>query len=363
MHPGVKSAFDTALRDFHSCFTDHGILAGRKHLCFYKARNAMFASLGANAIGEFTVSWKSIELFLSNQRKDGLIPHRITAKLKPHFHHIVSEPRDGNALVIIALRDYFEKAGDMPFLEKHFEAAAKAMAWLKAQDSDRDLLVEEPFLANWQETVLKEGKVLYTNCLYYQALKDFSEIANAVGNERQADEHRKMATRVKDQINAKFWFGNYYLDWIGAIKHSTFSTAGNVLAVLSGLADREQSQMIENKIKQHQLNKVPLQANYPVYPFWRIPPSLFPVEAYNYHNGSSWPWIGCLNAIALNEMDLRKEAKHELKSMARLINENGSVHEVFLNGKPIKSWFLKSEPFFSWNSGLFLKAVKETSRE
>ncbi len=359
MHPDVQDAFDIARRDFRSCITEHGILAGRHHLNFYKARNAMFASLGANSMGEFTASWKSIELFLSMQRDDGLIPHRITSKLKPHYHHLVTEPLDGNALVIIALRDYLDKANDLQFIEKNFKSAKKAIEWLRGHDTDRDLLLEEPFFAGWQETILKSGKVLYSNCLYFKALKDFAVLANAVGEEKVSEEYERLARRVSEQINSKFWQGNYYCDWIGAIKHDSFSTDGNVLAALFGIADREQSQMIQNKIRQHQLNKVPLQANYPMYPFWRIPPGLLAVDAYNYHNGSSWFWIGCLNSIALSNMGLRKEAKQELKTIARLIKENGSVHEVFLHGKPIKSVFLKSEPFYSWNSALFLKAVNE----
>ena len=139
-----------------------------------------------------------------------------------------------------------------------------------------------------------------------------------------------------------------------------FAADGNLLAIDWGIAGEVQGQMVLNKIKQHQLNKVPLQANYPLYPFWRIPPALFPLEAYHYHNGSSWLWLGCLNAIALKKMGWKKEAKQDLKRIAEAINSNGSVHEVFLGGKPLNSFLLKSEPFFAWSSGLFVKAVKET---
>jgi len=359
MHSLVENARDTALNDLRKCFSEHGILAGRKRLGFYRARDAFFASLGANSLGEFSASWKSIELFFDRQRKDGLVPYKITAKLKPHFHQIVSEPLDSNALAVIALWDYFDKSGDKAFLEKHFENAKKAIEWLKGNDSDKDLLLEERLFSSWQETVLKSGKVLYTNCLYYKALLDFSAICRALGKFDLEVQYSRRASAVKEILNREFWQGNYYFDWIGYVKHDSFSTDGNVLAVLFGLADKTQAQMIENKIKQHQLNQVPLQANYPLYPFWRIPPGLFPLDAYNYHNGSSWLWIGSLNAIALHSMGLKREARLELRRISEAINSQGSVHEVFLHGKPLDSLILKSEPFFAWSSGLFLKAVSD----
>tara|TARA_Y100000310_G_C20702301_1_gene831019 strand:- start:2330 stop:3421 length:1092 start_codon:yes stop_codon:yes gene_type:complete len=361
MHVTVTNALEVAHNDLRRCFTDYGILAGRKRLGFYRARDSFFASLGANALGEYTASWKSIDLFLDRQRKDGLIPHIITQKLKPHFHQIVTEPLDCNALLIIALNDYYEKSGDLQFLEKHFEKTEKAMEWLRRQDSDKDLLLEETFFGSWRETVLKNGKVLYSNCLYYKALEDFASICGALDKHELESQFRRRASAVKERMNNLFWQGNYYYDWIGTVKHDSFATDGNVLAVLFGIADNLQSQMIENKIKQHQLNKVPLQSNYPMYPFWRIPPGLFPLDAYHYHNGSSWLWLGCLNVIALHKMGWKKEAKQELKSVAAMINKHGSVHEVFFEGKPLNSLLLKSEPFFAWSSGLFVRAVKEIS--
>jgi len=60
-------------------------------------------------------------------------------------------------------------------------------------------------------------------------------------------------------------------------------------------------------------------------------------------------------------MGLKKESRRELRRVASLINEYGSTHEVFLYGKPLDSALLKSEPFFSWSAGLFVKAVQEIS--
>jgi hypothetical protein len=63
MQPEVRNALEIALNDLRKCFSAHGILAGRKKFSFYRARDSFFASLGANSLGEFMASWKSIELF------------------------------------------------------------------------------------------------------------------------------------------------------------------------------------------------------------------------------------------------------------------------------------------------------------
>jgi len=243
-----------------------------------------------------------------------------------------------------------------------FPKAEKAMAFLLSKDRNNDFLVEERVFANWAESVLKFGNVLYTNCCFYKALADFSGLAGMAGKQGLQKRFKAFAEKTKEKINHVFWDGNYYIDWIDFRRHDFFAVDGNLLAIDFGIADRAQGQMILNKVKQHQLNKVPLKTNYPLYPVWRIPPTLLPLLEYHYHNGFSWPWLGCLNAIALAKVGWKREAKQALKSVASLINENGIVHEVFdEEGKPVNSIFLKSERPFAWNAGFFVRAVNEVT--
>ena len=49
-----------------------------------------------------------------------------------------------------------------------------------------------------------------------------------------------------------------------------------------------------------------------------------------------------------------------MQKVARLINENGVVHEVFdENAKPVNGLLLQSERPFSWNAGMFVWAVRQ----
>jgi len=366
LHPSVRSAYEIALNDLRRCYTDKGIVAGRRSKRFhqYWARHSFFASLGSLNLNDVRQVKKNLELFASMQKKNGVIPNQISLELKPRYKLLVGSVIDSTALFVITLAAYVKKTDDMAFAVKMFPKARKAIEFLLSKDRDSDCLIEERVFANWAESVLKFGTVLYTNCCFYKALKEFAWLSSLQKNRSLQRKFHALAEKTKERINQVFWEGNYYIDWIDFRRHDYFATDGNLLAIDYGITDRIQSQMILNKIKQHQLNKVPLKTNYPLYPLWRIPPTLLPLMEYNYHNGFSWLWLGCLNAIGLHKVGWKKEAKQTIRGVADLINENGIVHEVFdENGKPVNSIFLKSERPFAWNAGFFVRAVHELKKK
>ena len=366
MHPSIENAYEIALNDLRHCYTDKGIVAGRKskRLHQYWARHGFFASMGALYLNDFSQVKNNLALFASMQRPSGVVPNQISLDLKPRYRLLAGSVIDSTALFVIGLAAYAKKTRDLDFSEQMFPKAEKAMAFLQSKDRDKDYLIEERVFANWAETVLKFGKVLYTNCCYFKALEEFSWLASLQKKYEVQAKFGELAEKTKAKINQAFWEGNYYIDWIDFRRHDFFAADGNLLAIDFGIADKMQGQMILNKIKQHRMNKVPLATNYPLYPVWRIPPTLLPLLEYNYHNGSSWPWLGCLNAIALHKVGWRNEAKQTLRSVAEMINQNGITHEVFdENSKPVNGLFLKSERPFAWTAGFFIRAVHELQKK
>ena len=338
----------------------HGIFAGRGHFQQYWARDSFFASLGATKLKDFDVVKKQLELFVGFQGKQGNIPNQITPGLRASYRLIGGKVVDATALYIIAFADYIRESKDRNFAEKNFESARKAIEWLKRKDKNKDFLIEEGLFANWADSILKFGRVLYTNCCYYRALNDFARICRQVKREELALDYDKLAVNVKNAINEKFWLRDYYADWIDFRKHGNFASDGNALAVLWGVANKEQANRIERKIREFGLDALPLKTSHPGYPFWRIPIILLPFQAYHYHNGFSWLWLGCMNVIALHKIGLKDEAMVELERIAEAIVSNGTVHEIFWRGKPVKSLLIASEKPFAWSAALFIKAVKET---
>jgi len=360
----IASAYETAASDLRKCYAEKGIVAGLRNFNEYWARDSFFASLGANRLGDFDASKKNLSLFLSMQGKDGLLPGRVSRRLKPVYNPMLFSPCiDAQALFFVALRDYVEKSCDKKFLSDNFERAEKAIEWLKARDRDSDGLVEEGLFANWMDTVLKFGVVLYTNCCYFRALSDFSKLCDIAGETDLAEKHAMLAERTKGQINRRFWNGRYYNDWHDFWDQDFFSSDGNILASLWDVADNVQSQIIQNYIKQRQLSKVPIKTNFPPYPPWRVALPLLPFRAYHYHNGFSWPWLGCMNAIAMKKNGLHKEAEQQLKAIADTINMANSSPEILdENGLPVNEFMLKSEKPFAWTAGLFVLAVHEIKK-
>ena len=360
----IALAYETASGDLRRCYSKEGIVAGLRNFNEYWARDSFFASLGANSLGDFEISKKNLSLFLSLQRKDGLLPGRVSRKLRPSYKPMLFSPCiDSQALFFMALLDYVQKSGDKKFLLDNFEKAKKAMARLKAGDRNNDCLIEEGLFANWMDTVLKFGNVLYTNCCYCRALSDFSKLCAIAGKKELAEEHSLLAEQVREKINQRFWNGGYYNDWFDFWEQDFFCSDGNVLACLWEIADSVQAQMVQNYIKQRQLAKVPMKTNFPPYPPWRIALPLLPFRAYHYHNGFSWPWIGCLNAIAMKKMGLSKEAEQQLRAIAGIINTASASPEILdEKGIPANSFMLKCEKPFAWTAGLFVLAVHEIKK-
>jgi len=361
MDKDLEQALEIAKRDLRQCYTGEGILAGRGHFQQYWARDCFFAVLGANALGDFEQAGKSFRLFLDLQDSSGQLPGLITKKLKPKYRPmVVSRPVDGNALFIGAVADYLGKSGDKALVEQNFKKIALAMEWLCGKDRDKDGLIEEGYLANWADTILKHGEVLYSNCCYYRALKDFAFLASELGVEMIAKEYEKRAETTRLALNLKFWENEYYLDWIGITAHNYFASAGNVLASAWGVATKNRAERIQEFIEGKGLDAVPMKTNAPAYPFWKVVPVLLPLKAYYYHNGFSWPWIGCMNAIALNRLGQGEKALALLKKIAWQINEYCACNEVFgKNNEPVDTFWLKSEKPFAWTAGLFIRALDD----
>ncbi len=362
MNEMAEKAFEIAKNDLRSCYQQHGISGGITRLRDYYARNSFFALLGATKLGDFEAAKKNLSLFLSLQRKDGMLPEKVSRKLKPHYgFRVLFEPLDHNALFIIALSDYVSESKDAEFAGKNFEKIAKTMAFLESREKNG--LLEEALQSSWEYSILKFGHVLYTNCCYFRALRDFSFLCGALGKKELAAKYAEKSEKTKERINRVFWAGNFYADWVDFSRHDYFSCDGNVLSIVWEIADLEQSKMIENTIRQYRLNIVPLKTNYPPYPFWRVMWFLLPLHAYHYHNGASWLWLGAMNLLALKRIGWTQEARSEISAMSKVITENGTVPEVLDGEKQFNSVLLKSEVHFSWSAGLLVKALMETRKE
>ena len=367
-----ETAQQIAEKDLRSLYREDGIYAGDEQFSDYWARDALFATLGANSLGDFDISKKQLQLFIDNQKSDGQIPMRvgdydITLKLlglninqaqKPRYDQdkLFTKPRDQNCLFVIAAEDYVLKSRDVQFARDNFESFESATRWLAETDENNNFLVEEGHYSNWADSVKKKGEVLYTNVCYYKSLKSLSNLANLANQPAKAQLYNMWAEIVKTKINENLWLEQgYYADWAKkGTKYTYFSTDANMLAIIWQVADANQAEQILSYATENNIGKgFGVQTTYPEYKLSLISPVNIVAGIEDYHSEMRWLWVSCLYAKALNENDFKPEAQKELAEIKAKIQKDGAIYEVYEpDGSPVDRWFYKSEHPFAWSAGV-----------
>lgn len=390
----MRKAYDIAVRDLTALYAERGIHAGKDHFTDYWARDSMYACLGALSIANpddpDDRHLKQVRLNLElledyQNEKTGQIPLRVGSgllflkmlgiggrKLGPKYkqdkaflHPFDDSLRstDPNSLFLIVSSLYLGLTDDADYLETHFEAFERAMEWSIGRTGE-GVLMKEGSYSTWEDTVAKKGEVLYTNVLYYAALRAFARICEMKGED--TENYGKMAQQVKVELDSRFWNGNYYIDWIdGDKRYDYFSTDGNALALLFGLPGREKAEKMLHYMAEHQLNEpMPSRTCHTAaggYPAARVSRlnRLFGME--NYHSRWTWPWLGCIGAAALHRAGKGKEAKELLAGVGDVIIRDGVCHEVHgLDQKPVHlGKRFRSEAPFAWTAGTYLFACHQ----
>ena len=366
------SAEETAKIDLRSLYRADGIYAGANQFSDYWARDSLFATLGSNAIGDYDVSKRQLELFIENQNNKGQIPMRygdydITLKLlgvpisqsqraRYEQDKLFSNPRDQNCLFVIAAEDYVMKSKDTKFARDNFQSFEKAINWLAEKDDNGNFLINEGNYAGWTDSVKKNGEVLYTNACFYRALRSMSVLSREIGNEPEAQLYDLWSQLVRKRINEHFWLKQgYYSDWIkGDTKYTYFSTDGNVLAVVWGVADEDQAQSILAHMENEKIYEgFGVKTTYPKYKKSLISPVNLIAGISDYHTDMRWLWVSCFYVKALQDQGHLDRADSELAEIKAAIVEHGEVYEVYeSDSSPVDRFFYKSEHPFAWSAGV-----------
>lgn len=367
----MKESFRIAKKNLEACFQEKGIVASVDHFSDFWARDSFYACWGLLKTGEYGKVRKNLELFIEYQKENGHIPRRIDRfivplkylglkikrkKLKPRYTGVYIYPAlDSNILFIITFYKYLKESGDMEFLNRNLNPLLGAAGWLERYE--KKILLDEGLFANWADIIVKKGKVLYSNILYFEALRDMSRIGKMLEKTKFQERFARKSEQVKEEINKEYWNDGYYIDWIyKKRKHDYFSTDGNVLAMLFGVSGPDRNQKIIDYIEKHHLAEIPMKTNHPSYPAWRVKLIMRLVGAPGYQNNStSWLWLGCIYAVALHENGHKQRALEISKRISEKIKEYKKVYEIYgPDGVPFRGWYWRSASSFAWSSGLYL---------
>lgn len=365
MEPNLRRGYNVAVKCLRKCYTEKGIMAGTTHYSNYWSGDGFFASFGACALGDFQIVKKEINLFLSKQRDDGMLPLRIGqenmllgfAGFKMNDGTpVYREDKAGhtpmfqNSLLIMAACNYIRKSGDKTFARQILPKLEKTIAWYQPRGH---LLEEKPY-STWADAVKKQGRVLYTNVLFCRALYDMHLLSAMLGKKSDFFERYEETKRA---INRHFWSGKYYYDWIDKEKEKYFPVPENMLAVLLGIADHSRSESIIEEAEDMDAGFTVWNVR-PKYKRKHRSPFLEIAGMADYQDGLLWLWPGCLYALALKK--LMRDPVPIMERISRKINEYGTVYEIYNpDGTPVKRRLYTTEKDFAWSSGMFVYAFNE----
>ena len=389
----INTTRDIVVSSLRSCYADYGILAGKHQFSYYWARDSFFASFGSLVLKDYDIVRKNLSLFL-RFTKNGMVPLSIgdptlkffiklvfnrhsfsqPKKLFPHYknHYLYSRrtvPLDMGSLLIITMREYFDRTRDICFLRNNIKTLLKIInyydSYINNINENYKLIIDQPSSA-WDDSIIRHSPSIYTNTLYYKALVDLNFLIQKLGLNNLKGESSILSNKalsnkaamIKKSINTLLWNKNlgFYSDSLEFRDY--FSTPGNLLAIIFGVADKTKALKIIRYIDNNKLNDpVPTRTNYPSFPSSKVYPFIKLVGLRGYHNNNlSWLWIGALELIARAKLGLEYESV--FSRIVLVINNYKGVFEVYdKKGRPFKNLFYKAENPFAWSSGLLIYAI------
>jgi GH15 family glucan-1,4-alpha-glucosidase len=344
------------------------------------ARDFGFASYGMLALKQYDVVRETLESFFWLQKKSGQLPVKLQSMkpvtrflhslfereqpthkiLMPNYFSAHGSPSlDGQALLIISTLHYVSEAGDQDFLQNNWHALELALKWLKAYAESPDGLLLQGGFSDWTDSVARRGCVLYTNVLYWKVLLEMAHHAETLDRNGEAVQLIYYANSVAQKIQERFWREDLGY-FVTSNSLGNLSSDGNLLAIAWGLASPEQTESILNIMDEAGMSEpVPTRVVHPSYP-----PELIAIENRiaglpNYHTDSSWLWLGAWHLIALTLHNDHDRAKKLLEGLADVIVRDQQINEVHgRNGKPLSSFWYKSEAPLIWNAGMVVYACR-----
>lgn len=376
-----------AIESLRLCCTPLGLKAsgGRVGHNQIWARDSVIALLGARFVADDAIQRAliaSLETLRRSQTATGAIPNNVdAAKGRPNFRAYA----DAGLWWIIGSS---LMAPDLPTIRS-------ILRWYECQDVDLSGLLSMQESADWQDLFCTRGKGLYLNCLYVLALRAAARVAQDAEPADSAAWTRR-AGLVAERINGYFWYrgdGNmlrhishtfsteskqdrdslgrkrwlpvkkhlvdehYYLPYLGfRAAGEWFDCLGNLLAILSGVADHDQCHRILDFVTRHELDVHPLPSLFPPVrpgdPDWRDYYGMLNTPG-RYHNGGIWPFIGGFYVAALVHCGLTNEAEQALARLAAL-NFAGNFNE-WHSGETAEPMGVEHQ---AWSAGMYLFAVE-----
>jgi len=206
---------------------------------------------------------------------------------------------------------------------------------------------------------------IYDQSMFYEACLQLARLFDALGQENKSQFWQKQAEAIKIKTNQWLWQEDkgFYLihRHLDSLTHDfdekdIFAQGGNTQAVLSGLADDEQSkQVIQEALTRQKSFKISTLSATLLPPY---PKNVFkhPMvdDPYEYQNGGQWDWFGGKLIYTMFEQGFSHLAKEKLLEILEKNWNNRSFFEW-----DTKDGIGQGSGFFCGSAGSLSKAIFE----
>jgi GH15 family glucan-1,4-alpha-glucosidase len=365
----IEITRERATEVLYECATSDGFRASALRAGYPQiwARDSIITFLGAATTGEadmLAAARSSLETMSRFQSQRGLIQLNVN----PDTGYVSTENAgavDANLWYILGHYLYFQLTHDLQFLLDHWPHIDRALTWLEYQDMNECGLLEIPEAGNWMDLISVRYNILYDNVLYYATALAHQELSRQLPENIARHSLAVDAEHIHERINLLMWIDRcwvaehfashleklkairlewfmlyhnigtissrpFYLPWVAFREYGDWcDSLGNLLAILTGVADGHRAQHILTYMKQVGMAQpFPTKAIHPcIYPGqseWR---DYFRSRNLNlphqYHNGGIWPMVGGFHVAALVRHGQHEDALQLLVSLANA-NQQGS---------------------------------------
>lgn len=331
-------------------------------------RDVFIALPGLLLYRGFLSEAKEVFTRFSKERKDGLIPNRITEE------ETIYNTADASLWFIAALDQYFSIKKDKVFMKKMMGVVRDILSYYQKGTGyerfggfheirmDADSLIISPAQATWMDAdpsgngsaivTPRNGKAVEINALWYAALITAESMEADLGNKTEARKYATLARKVKKSFNAKFWneHENCCFDVIEGDPHSGALRPNQIIAASHGkkLLTKVRKRQVFVAVTRDLLSSGGLRtlasrdSNYKGHYDTYSPMS---EKDLAYHQGTIWPWLmgpycDALVTVGLDDGKTKKEIHESLKKVLRplvgfcLESEHQSLPEVFSGDFP-----------------------------
>lgn len=331
-----------------------GLMASPEGYPHVWARDSVITALGALLTpGHEVCLRRSLETLASQQSELGAIPNNVSVATS-RLDHTNAGSVDSNLWFILGHFFQYRSQGDLAFLASSWPALESTLLWLRYQDSNGCGLLEVHEAADWADLLANRFNILYDNVLWYACLRAMGEMAAALNVD--GDQYRAIAEDVRHKIRITLWVGPesesewgpgcpghaewehtlsqikpvlvkrpFFLPYVAFRDFGDYCDVfGNLLAILSGVANPEQEARILAYLDQVGIaDPYPVRALHPViHPgnkdwreYYRNNNLNLPEQ---YHNGGIWPFVGGFYIATLVKVGRMEQARVQLEKLAAL---------------------------------------------